>query len=507
MKRLISIVAMVMVMFWCGSAMAVTGTEGCPDGNIHAFQMPEQYESGQNECIGRVELSDLGQFIDGVFVWNGPMSDAVNDKDINTPTQGVQPVYSRFDVRTFPDGRRDSRIVYQGGLVLTIPMVWLVKGPNGETSGYYMSWPLPPEGCENDDPYMNNQLCAQDFPQYAEVQTYGSCDNAINEQFCGTYDVDGIPQCDPGPPQTKCSPESQLYSCYDLFELGFTPVEVCSPIVFWNVGNPEMNANRDVPACCKMWTKLSTETIILDALTASDFTGVSWNGLDAGVEGSYKSDYVFLQYDTNSNELFDTGWGTRQTDPEVYFAPFAAVPAEPGPQTVNFSMADGTSFSMTFEVPSVEVMPTVAAKSYYTQLVAEDEKGKSKSKKKVKATEMTVEVDNLIARELEGALVIQWAEPEGALNRPNMKLRMYVGDSWDLPNGSYEYDTFIFADCPVQTGTVVIPAHIWGAFKQKMLDIGYSDVTVAGMYRYQTPGGQTQSHNRGYFESIKFPIQ
>jgi hypothetical protein len=52
-------------------------------------------------------------------------------------------------------------------------------------------------------------------------------------------------------------------------------------------------------------------------------------------------------------------------------------------------------------------MPIVAAKNYYTTLVAEDKKGKGKGRKKIKATEETVEVDNPTARELNGALVIQ----------------------------------------------------------------------------------------------------
>ena len=52
-------------------------------------------------------------------------------------------------------------------------------------------------------------------------------------------------------------------------------------------------------------------------------------------------------------------------------------------------------------------MPIVATKNYYTTLVAEDKKGKGQGRKKIKATEETVEVDNLTARELNGALVIQ----------------------------------------------------------------------------------------------------
>ncbi len=427
MKRLIGlIVAMVMVCF-VSPAMALTGVEGCPNGDANAFHADSDLPN-QNICLGKVEISDLGTFNpNGSFTWanNTPLMADLDSwmsiststwRDDHTPTQAVQPTYSRFDVRTFPDGRRDSRIVYQGGLVQSIPQIWKVTAPDGaETGPYFMVWWNPPEGC-----------------------------------------------------------------------------------IDWSQ-----------PECNNPSTTFPMENILANSFKASDFTGVSWNGLTAGVMGGYKSDYVFLKYDTDSNELFDTGYGTRQTEPEIYFAPFAAVPAEPGPQTVNFSMIDGTSFSLTFDVPSVEVMPTVAAKSYYEALVAEDKKGKkgkSKSKKKVKATLETVEVDNLTARELEDALVIQWAEPEGALNRPDMRLRMYVGDNWNLPNGSYEYDTFIFADCPVQTGTVVIPAYIWQPFKTKMRDdIGYSDVTVAGMYRYQS-GDEIGSHNRGYFEGIKFPI-
>ena len=185
-------------------------------------------------------------------------------------------------------------------------------------------------------------------------------------------------------------------------------------------------------------------------------------------------------------------------------------PLEVGLNHVLVTLNNGIQFTVEFNVTSNFEMPTVAAKSYFEELVAvSDPKAKSKnSKKKIKATLETSEVDNLTARELEGALVIQWAEPDGALTTPYMKLRIYVGDGWTF---DLERETFLFVNAPVQTGTVVIPAIEWQAFKQTMLDLGRTEVDVAGMYRMQTQydsyNGRTDFHNRGYFEGIKFPIQ
>jgi hypothetical protein len=108
------------------------------------------------------------------------------------------------------------------------------------------------------------------------------------------------------------------------------------------------------------------------------------------------------------------------------------------------NLTDGASLpAIPVEVKSNRVMPVVDTLTHYTYLVAVDDKKKSKKhdkkkgkkhdkkkgkkhdKKKAKksgkknsASEITVTVENLKVRELDGQLIIQWAEPDGAFQPP-----------------------------------------------------------------------------------------
>jgi hypothetical protein len=92
------------------------------------------------------------------------------------------------------------------------------------------------------------------------------------------------------------------------------------------------------------------------------------------------------------------------------------------------NLTDGASLpAIPVEVKSNRVMPVVDTLTHYTDLVAADDKkkGKKHDKKKAKksgkknsASEITVTVENLKVRELDGQLIIQWAEPDGAFQPP-----------------------------------------------------------------------------------------
>jgi hypothetical protein len=143
-------------------------------------------------------------------------------------------------------------------------------------------------------------------------------------------------------------------------------------------------------------------------------------------------------------------------------------------------------------------MPTVAATYEYTVEKI------NKSGKHV-TTGQTVIAANIVARELDnGSLLIQFNEPDGAMTLPaGTRLRIAVGD-WiaDTAVGNTAEMTFIFADVPLHTGSVVIPAEQYTWIKDKM-EMKDGILEIGGMYRQQFNG----YHNRGFIEGIKFPIQ
>jgi hypothetical protein len=123
--------------------------------------------------------------------------------------------------------------------------------------------------------------------------------------------------------------------------------------------------------------------------------------------------------------------------------------------------------------------------------------GVYKVTKSGKVVDTQHDVANITARELDGNLVIQWAEPDAAL-RPGLQLKFYIGRNATWP----EVDYYLWVDSPVQMGTVVVPADIWGPFKAEIINLGDTNCKIQGMYR----AVYGNFHNRGYFDTIEFPL-
>ena len=157
----------------------------------------------------------------------------------------------------------------------------------------------------------------------------------------------------------------------------------------------------------------------------------------------------------------------------------------------------------------VTVMPVVASRSTVTDLVCAEKKDKKctpkKRHKKIKARFEEREVDNLTARQIvadDGSirLLIQWAVPDRAMelvSNGNVRLRIYVGNGWyETPSDRQVY--FLWADAPLHSGSVVIPADAYRWINDILVERG-EQLVVAGMYREQFQG----YHNRGYIDGIR----
>jgi len=227
-----------------------------------------------------------------------------------------------------------------------------------------------------------------------------------------------------------------------------------------------------------------------------------------GVEGTFLDYdggiYWYMEYNNGARMWNEASNGTEYYDGVRYY--FTPMISTVGWKTIVITY-DGNKTD-TFQVYASDVrdMPRIPAFNTYTELVIDD---KSKSKKKIKATEQEVTVANIVAREVvnsmkpeEGAgLVIQWPEPDSALFG-GMQLRVYIGYGTYIP-GEPESMKFLFLDAPAQTGTVVIPANTWQMFKADAIGSFAPDVEIMLMYRV------TGDHymNRGHSSLVYFPIQ
>jgi len=437
MRRITSLIVALLLVMWCGSAMALDET-ACTDGR---FDAPDQ------ECIGLLEPCDMGHFDGDQWVWDDDFAAEVEGwgtppadwRDRWAPrNKEFRVEYTRFDIKQQIGSPTVSRLVFAGGDFAESPWLWRVRGPKNETTGYFYGYFLPPVGCEEDSPYMDGSLCDEDSPP--------------------------------------------------------------------------------VPPCCEMWIDL--DFYEKNMISSEDIAYATWNNISVVPQMDYFVDYQYLEYQMGPNTWKDTGWGEYSTNPEVYFHSFGPViPTELGPTDVVVVLKDGRQIDLTFEVKNIESMPTVPAMTkrgkkprYVRYKEDDDDDDDDDDDRKRWRKKGWAKCKNLTARELNGALIIQWAVPDDALTRPDMKLRIYVGDSWGLENGTFGRDTFIFLDCPVQTGTVEVPEEYWQPFKEKMQAMQRPFVYVAGMYRFQSryempeTGWLTRFHNRGYFEFIEFPI-
>jgi hypothetical protein len=145
-----------------------------------------------------------------------------------------------------------------------------------------------------------------------------------------------------------------------------------------------------------------------------------------------KGNYSNLSWDTARNGFRASGW--REYSDLYSYHGAGLLPVDIYEVIVN--LTGGSSLpAIPVAVKSNRVMPVVDTLTHYTDLVAVDDKKKSKKhdkkkgkkhdKKKAKksgkknsARETTVTVENLRVRELDGQLIVQWAEPDGAFQPP-----------------------------------------------------------------------------------------
>lgn len=469
-KRLMVMVTMVMVMFWCGSAMSYD-QQGCS-------YFDQQLWGDNVTCLGYLELSDMGSFdTEGVWHWNEQFatmekSDGGLPIDVafhNTylpsqadivPTKGTTYFTSiKLDNRRFSDGRVDSRINFSGVTnSATIPNIVALEVKD------------PGDDCSRDNNW-HFQLCPQD-------------------QLC-TEPLD---------------PEHPDYRCGFVYD-GPWPKIIYQFMPKWNQNTYDdcINNGGAEPDCWNQAVSGNTFRSVGDPLKPSDVASIEW------VEGnetitkcvSYKNETFYLmKYDTDKN--FATHRDTYNDTPMMFFEAFS-VQAQKGINSFNITLTNGEVLPWSVEIEyEVNLMPTVAATHTYAVT-------RTNKSGKVINTGQTVTAPNLTAREIVGddgstRLLIQWAEPDQAMRLGEYtRLLIFVGDYWTtIPSSLALTDVhFVFMDVPLHTGSVIVPEDAYNWVKDAVSNDGFSHLEIGGMYREQYSGYQ----NRGFFEGIQIPIQ
>lgn len=184
-------------------------------------------------------------------------------------------------------------------------------------------------------------------------------------------------------------------------------------------------------------------------------------------------------------------------------------------ETLNFVITlGGIPYPINVPITNVDEMPSIPA--FYTQTV-----GVSKTLKSGKVIDNSHEVTtpNINVREVidpdgQTALVIQWAEPDGAFfgntirwdqgSEDTFMLRIYIGKWSENPSK----EVYLWVDCPVQTGTVVIPANAYNWLKQEIVSQGMATDGIETFILYRTVtdrwDGTPNYHNRGISDTVTF---
>ena len=154
MLRKYSILAIIMVLFWYGSALALH-TDAC---NHDFWHDPNVV----GNCIGRLQQEDMGDFNDetGAWEWNpdfvaefGSWGHIANGDVLDwqiryAPFKGIVIEGSSFDIKRYYDGREYSRVNGSYIDATSEPRIWRVEGPNGEQNGFFVMDLMPPQGCD-----------------------------------------------------------------------------------------------------------------------------------------------------------------------------------------------------------------------------------------------------------------------------------------------------------------------------------------------------------------------
>jgi hypothetical protein len=424
--------------------------------------------------------------------------------------------------RNYPDQPAYTEIAINAGMSIRYPEVWMM--PPGAEHNDEWSWVagfMPPDGADWNNEYLQDwNKCIEEWPHYATFPPeQDNCGNVNNmgepmaPQFC-YHDAGGTPMCDPGPAETHCSTLSAVYNCLTVHEtnpeFGFLG-PLCSSMgpeqAFWDSFNPVMNADNDVNVGCKEQRRVYMLTDNLEPLTNDRVASVVWDGHGVMDYKHCVTDtfFEYIDYDMESRMWEHIRFSPQSKSnygPEFrYTSPDAPVV---GMNKIIVTYDTNQTLEINVDVDNVDPMPIVDSKTKY---VAQKD-DKSKSGKAVKVLENQV-VKNITTRFLDnGALVIQWPEPDGAL-MGGMQLRLFIGNDTINPVTGCNDEDFLWINSPAQIGTIVITSDIWEPFVLKTLgrDPEATSIVAVFMYRdtYNQDGGVAY-HNRGYSGEFYIPL-
>ena len=523
MKRLIGLIVAMVMVIWCSSAMAVDQSA--------CVNFPHNWANNIT-CEGLLDAEEVAN-LDPMDFASHNFSPVTNDFSL-----WPQPVDNsvivdeyRLDNRRHPDGRISSKFMLHGIKgTMSIPRIWKMKVTEPQdtdcSDGY----------CDFMSPIEPNGTPTLSFPTYIyhadfEIDNFvnvgftdpvipeGCNENGtiIDESSCLTYNQYTCPEGPFAPPYTAyCDYETTFPGdtdpvgggpCYDInasvdCSPDYTDCPNCFDVqpsctAFFDPMDPnDPNDDR-----CGYYLPM-IRTIGGSPLLMSDIVNIESSLGKAAPWYEENDNALIIKYNTGNNQLPNQYGETYVQNDAVYFHEFGDFHFPVGVHTFTVNLVGGESFTLDVNVTSNEVMPTVKATNSYTTVVADKV---NKSGKITKATETTVTVPNITAREItdvngDTRLLIQWAEPDGAMTLVNdTRLRIYVGNDWN--NGPTVKDmSFLFLDVPVQSGSVVVPPDTYSWIKDEMIAKGKTSFDIAGMYREQAG----PYHNRGFMEKIVF---
>lgn len=410
---------------------------------------------GDPSCIGRYSLEQMGTFADdNTFVYNQDFKDLMNSQHYSTPD-------------TYP------------GLWNPVKTTGLITEGPWEKTDY--------------------RLDRRQYMQ-GDDRNFTMLGFALQTGISVKY------------PTVYLSQDPDCPECGQWINVWFGPIEwtdigICEG---WeNMPDPHANCDWDIPMedqqdpCCRPFGDAMMFPWI-DQIESYPLSEDRINFVRMESTGEYQYNpltydagtFTYLNYDLMSNggnntwiaENDPTSYGQEQVQQRYHFDSVITVE---GPQTFTINYDDNgnnVNGQLTINVTDVRDMPLIDPTVTQTTYVASQDN--KKSGKAVKMLPEETVVDNIIIREVvnplnpdEGsALVIQWPEPDAALFG-GMQLRVFVGEEVGTEPISTQNQEFLFLDAPAQTGTVVYPADIWMPYKQRMLDKGYSSLTMHIMYR------------------------
>lgn len=457
MKKLICIVAMfVMVMF--GSPAMALDTGACS-------YFPHNNWGSNVSCLGKMELSDMGTFTDGSWTWKPEFQTLFDEAPYPVPVPSIDELipssnteiiinYGRFDNKRYANQEPNSRISGLNGSTggTLRPSVWKmhVEDPNNFTEAVWLH-PNP----------------NQDYPVdiiHADYILSSSCQALCDDNGC-PFDSGPVTASD----GTVCDwnfPQTGLYGG-----------------ILWDIEDSELNLSNVA------YVELNDQQATPLTMENNELIPMSWNTGDNSLHG-----------------------GATITERNLCFNHFTGL-LPVGDYVAVLYMNDGRTKDLPFTVASDRVMPTIAATTevFTPDVIVEKVNKKGKIIKASFGEGGTEIVPNMNARELDGQLIIQFAEPDGAFQAPlpntsGIRLKIMIG-SWWKSTPPEDALTMLWIDVPVHSGTVVVPVAQWESIKQKMRDIDRDFVEIAGMYREQFNGYPLNYHNRGYIEMTTYTFE